>query len=122
MLIQKETSTNNINIRGYRPGAIRINDKDYQSPILVSAAKLEEYTEVASFHQLTAAKLRDMVNDDTELLLLGCGEKHAFLPPKETAELLQRGIAVESMTTRNACHTFQVLVYENRKIIALLFP
>ena len=122
MLIETETTENRVSITGYRPGAIKVMAKEYRCPLLLSAQNLEKYQAVATFDELNAAHLQAIVNDETELLLVGSGEKHAFLPPKEIEDLLIRGIAVESMSTRNACHTFQVLVYENRKIVALLFP
>ena len=122
MLIQKETSTSKISIKGYTPGSINVMGKEFEHPILLTADSLESFDETTNFLDLTKEQLESLVKKDTELLILGSGENHHFLSPKETASLIEKGIAVESMSTRNACHTFQVLTYENRRVVALLFP
>jgi len=122
MHIQKESGNTAISIKAYEPGKLTISGAEYDYPLLLSANGLTAFTATEDFSQLTAHHLESLVETDTEILLLGSGEKHQFLPANQTAQLIERGTAVECMSTRNACHTFQVLAYEKRKVIALLFP
>jgi len=57
-----------------------------------------------------------MLPEGTEIIIIGCGENHQFLPQSEIKQINDIGIAIEVMATRQACHTFQVLTYENREI------
>lgn len=122
MLIQKEISHNKVNINGYSPGTVKIQGKEYTSPIALTSEAIILYQETASFEMLETEHLEALVEKDTELVIIGSGEKHQLISPNKIQSLNKKGIAVESMSTRNACHTFQVLVHENRKVIALLFP
>jgi uncharacterized protein len=124
VLLQKEQNQNQsqIKIKGYKSGQINISDDFYETPILLNAFELSLFESVQHYSDLTAALLLPFIPKGTEIILIGCGEKHQFFPQKEIKQINDLGIAVEVMGTRQACHTFQVLTYENREIIALLFP
>ena len=122
MLLQKEKSQNQIKIKGYKNRQVNISGELYATPILLSAYKLSLFNAVEGFSELTAECLLPFIPKGTEIVLIGCGETHQFMPQNEVKRINDLGIAVEVMGTRQACHTFQVLTYENREIIALLFP
>lgn len=122
MLIQKESNNHAIAIKSYRPGVITIQEDEYKSPILVSNSKVIRFDKVEGFDNLNAKIISSLIQPEIEMLILGSGEHHQFLPMQEMTILNKKGIPVECMNTRNACHTFQVLTHENRKIIGLLFP
>lgn len=122
MLIQKESPQGVISISAYQPGRITVSGKDYSTPIVLSKDTLTAFDTVKEFQLLTSEYLLAIIPKETEILLLGSGGKHQFLTPDKMAPIIKQGIAVECMSTRNACHTFQVLSYEYRKVVALLFP
>ncbi|TQV76782.1 hypothetical protein FLL45_02160 [Aliikangiella marina] len=122
MLIQKEVSHNKVTIKGYSPGVISMQSEDYRSPIVLTSETISRFENDIEFNQLSAEVLLNLVAEDTEILIIGSGAKHQLLPVEKVKALNDRGYAVESMSTRNACHTFQVLVHEYRKVVALLFP
>ena len=122
MLLQKEQNQNQIKIKGYKNRQINVSGEIYDTPILINASELSLFNQAKQFSELTAELLLPMLPEGTEIIIIGCGENHQFLPQSEIKQINDIGVAVEVMATRQACHTFQVLTYENREIIALLFP
>jgi uncharacterized protein len=58
----------------------------------------------------------------TELLVLGCGARAAFVPPPLRAELKAAGLALEAVDTGSACRIYNVLLAEGRRVAAALIP
>ena len=122
MLIQKETNPNILSIKNYQPGLINVSGREFNTTIVLTENRVSELEPFVQFQELSSELLSTLVEDETELLLVGSGEHHKFIPPETTFSLLKSGVAVESMSTRNACHTYQVLAHEGRKVVALLYP
>ena len=57
-----------------------------------------------------------------DFLLLGTGRALAFPSPAFRAEIDRRGLGLETMDTRAACRTYNVLVAEARMFTAALLP
>jgi uncharacterized protein len=53
-------------------------------------------------------------------VLLGTGPRQIFPAASFRAQFLSAGIGVEVMDTGAACRTFNVLVAEQRRVVALL--
>lgn len=127
MLFQKEQNHGIYQIKAFNPGQIEVANKQlaeivsYTQPILISAHSLSLFQACDNFAELSICSLKDLLDNDLEILLIGTGQKHQFLKPSDTAMLNQLGIAVETMATRQACHTFEVLQHDRRKVQALLF-
>jgi uncharacterized protein len=58
----------------------------------------------------------------TELLVLGCGPRAAFITPAMRAELKAAGLALEVVDTGSACRIYNVLLAEGRRVAAALIP
>ena len=111
----------NVNvIRGYGRGEIRINDLVYRSTLIVAAASLREEPGVSAVADLNAAAAARMLEFAPELVLVGTGPRQVFPAPSFGALFLQKGIGFEVMDTGAACRTFNVLVGEQRHVVALL--
>ena len=54
------------------------------------------------------------------VLLLGTGQRQVFPNAAFGARFLQAGVGFEVMDTGAACRTFNVLVGEQRQVVALL--
>jgi uncharacterized protein len=74
------------------------------------------------FDQITADSLDGLAEQLPEVVLLGTGAKQRFLHPSVSAALSAKRIGVEAMTTAAACRTYNILVSEGRKVVALLLP
>ena len=58
----------------------------------------------------------------TEVLLVGTGRQQRFLRPEVTSPLVMAGVGVEAMDTQAAARTYNILMAEGRRVVALLMP
>lgn len=58
--------------------------------------------------------------DDIDLLIIGTGISSQFLHPKQYADITQMGFGVETMNNRSACHSFNLLLSDVRRVGLLL--
>jgi uncharacterized protein len=122
MLIQKEDNQTSVSIKAYQPGEITLNIGRYSEVIFLSNGLVEAFKGAKLFNELTIDELESALVDLPEILIIGTGEKHQLLPIKIVQTLNDRGVAVEAMASRQACHTYQVLMFEQRRICALIYP
>jgi len=73
------------------------------------------YKDVGEF---TIDSFKPLIEQQPELVILGTGEKLTFPNHQILQSFQQAGIGVEVMNTASACRTFNVLVSENRHVIA----
>jgi uncharacterized protein len=101
---------------------IRIVDDLHQGPLVVSPGRLLTDWPVRSCGELTHERLQPIFDLDPDIVLIGTGKTQVFLPPELMMAFYSRGIGVEVMTTEAACRTFNVLVSEERRVVAALMP
>jgi uncharacterized protein len=118
---QDSSSASNV-IRSYATGEIKINDAAFQGPVIVSTTAIEQRPEIAAADELTAPHAAAILAHEPEVVLLGTGPKQLFPAPEFGATFLRAGVGFEVMDTGAACRTFNVLVAENRRVVALLIP
>jgi uncharacterized protein len=100
---------------------LRIGEQRVQRSCLVTAERIITDWPPATFAQLAPAHLGTIFALSPELVLLGTGPRQHFAPPEVRAEFAQRRIALEVMQLGAACRTFNVLVQEDRRVLAALF-
>ena len=66
--------------------------------------------------------LRPVLEFEPEVVIIGTGKIQHFLDPKIMMLFHQQGIGIEVMSTQAACRTFNILVMEDRKVVAALSP
>jgi uncharacterized protein len=118
---QESSSTRNV-IRAYGGGEIKINDEVYRGPLIVGTTEILPGPTVAGAHELGAAHTPPLLALAPEIVLVGTGPKQVFPETDFSAALMQAGVGVEIMDTGAACRTFNVLVGEQRRVVALLLP
>ena len=59
---------------------------------------------------------------DFEILVVGTGAESLWLPAPVSAYIQGRGIGIETAATRQACYILNVLLSEQRRVAAILFP
>jgi uncharacterized protein len=109
-------------IRSYGTGELKINDAVFRTPVIVSASAIVPGPALDSSDELTAADAAPILALEPELVLLGTGVRQTFPAPNFGAQFLRAGIGFEIMDTGAACRTFNVLVAEQRRAVALLWP
>ena len=116
---QDPSSARNL-IRAYAPGEIKINDEVFHAPLIVGSSSIALGPAVRDAAELTAAHTADIVALEPELVLIGTGARQVFPAAEFGAQFLRAGIGFEVMDTGAACRTFNVLVAEHRRVVALL--
>ncbi len=107
-------------ITAYDIDFVEVNKQRYNSHLIVMPNQIIQDWSVDGFARLTAAHFTDMLKLNPEVILLGTGKTHQFVHPKLTATLMEKGIAVECMTTHAACRTYNILMSEGRHVAAAL--
>jgi len=116
-----QDSSSGVNlIRAYQAGELRINDQVIHGAVILSASALFEEPGVRDVSDLTADRLARVHALDPELVLLGTGLRQIFPAASLGAQFLRAGIGFEVMDTGAACRTFNVLVTEQRRVVAIL--
>ncbi len=107
-------------IRGYAPGRVYVGETVYRRSFAVSAEQLVADWGPEIFDDLTSNDLAMLAAFNPEVVILGCGATQRFPEPATIAPLTSRGIGVEVMETGAACRTFNVLLAEDRRVVAAL--
>ncbi len=109
-----------VSIRRIERGRVRIGDATYERTLAVTAESVLADWEAPALRELTIDELEPLLETDPEIVVLGTGFRPA-LPPRElTFALARRGIGFESMDTPAAARTFNILVAEGRRPVAIL--
>ena len=109
-------------IRSVSADGILVADRLYPGPLVLSARDLVSDWSAQRLEDLGEPTLEPIFRLDPEVVLIGTGPVQKF----PAAELLmcfyRRQVGVEFMSTPAACRTFNVLVSENRNVVAALLP
>jgi uncharacterized protein len=116
-----ETSSRVNLIRGYSPQEIRVGEQHVHTSCIVSADTVIADWEPASFAELTPAHLEKILALKPEVVLLGTGPTQHFPAAGIRSALAARGVGLEVMDLGAACRTFNILVQEERRVVAALF-
>ena len=107
-------------IQAYGQGQVTINDEVVTSSVVVTPARLLREWEPERFDDLAPAHLEALAELEPEIVVLGTGGRLRFPAAAVTASLAARGIGVEVMDTAAACRTYNILVSEDRNVVAAL--
>jgi uncharacterized protein len=118
LALQLNTNTSLNLFTGHGEGYVSINHKRHEQSVVVMAGEVRTDWPVTDFAALTAAHFDYFLALKPEVLLLGTGSKQHFAHPSLYRELIQARIGIEFMDTPAACRTYNILVTEDRKVIA----
>jgi uncharacterized protein len=107
-------------IRAYAAGELRINNDIYRDTVIISASQVIVLPDIRDMSALGTFDPARILGLDPELILLGTGQRQVFPAASFGAQFLKAGIGFEAMDTGAACRTFNVLVAEQRRVVALL--
>ncbi|HEX2583977.1 MAG TPA: MTH938/NDUFAF3 family protein [Steroidobacteraceae bacterium] len=104
-------------IRGYSEGEVRINDRTINHNCVISENQLVEW-QVSQ--QFTNEDIAPILALNPELVILGLKDVENLPPASTYAAFLERGIGFEVMDMGAACRTFNILISEDRRVVAAL--
>lgn len=109
-------------IRGYGPGEVRIGELVQRAPCIVTAQQLLLDWQARDVATLGLAQLDAIFALTPDVVLMGTGAKQTF-PAREIRQAFAaRRIGLEVMDLGAACRTYNILVQEERRVAAVLFP
>ncbi|HEX7080895.1 MAG TPA: MTH938/NDUFAF3 family protein [Gammaproteobacteria bacterium] len=120
MEIARETTEANV-IRAWEPGRVRIGQAWFEGHLVVAADRIITGWTVASPADVGLAALQPALDLDPEIVLLGTGAEILLPDTGLMAALAARSVGLEIMSTPAACRTFNVLLHEERRVVAALF-
>jgi uncharacterized protein len=120
MKLHQQLTPNMNTIRAFEPGRIRINNEEYYNSLIVTAEKVEKNWQIKHPEQITENHIAEFLKYKPEIILIGTGHRHHFLDPVISLAANQHGLGIEIMTTEAACHTYNILLGEDRAVLAAL--
>lgn len=121
MKFSEDNNAENNNITAYGEGFIQIKEKQVNTSVIISATNLIANWSPATFSELNAEHCKMLFNTKPDVVILGTGSRQYF-PERNILRLFaQQQIGVEIMDTASACRTFNILLSEDRNVVAGLF-
>lgn len=108
-------------IQRYGRGGFTVAGQRYEGSLILSPDSARSWR-VAAGDAISVENLMGLVTGGSavELLLVGCGSRY-LPPPKEIAQTVRAaGVGLEWMTTAAACRTWNLLLADERAVIAAL--
>ncbi len=134
--LQPEQNNSQFSITGYGDGFVEINREKWQESCIVSTSSNPISWEPACMNEVNETNLSIIKTLKPEILILGTGKTHNFLPPhliclnlNDEDEIYgflgvknskNTSLNIECMSTAAACRTFNILASEDRKVVAAI--
>jgi len=105
-------------IKAYGPGTIKIGSRVYEQALIVSPSEIIDDWSPQTPEELQADHIERFLTLDPEIVILGTGARLRFPAPAITRSLMAAGVGFEVMDTASACRTYNVLLGEDRRVVA----
>jgi uncharacterized protein len=120
MKLHASTTKQYQTVTGYDDSGVEINAERFQYSLIVMPETPPRAWDVPNFEALTPAHFEQIEADKPDVVILGTGERQRFVHPRLIVSLSARHIGVESMDSKAACRTYNVLMGEGRKVTLAL--
>lgn len=118
-LVQEKTALNQFG--GYGTDWVDVNGEKHTASLIVTRDSLDVWRP-AGFCDLQREDFIPVLAKQPELVLLGTGQRIRFPAQALLRDLIDAGIGVEVMDVGAVCRTFNALVGEGRRPVALILP
>jgi len=106
-------------VRKADAGSVTIIDREHARSLLIDAEQVIEDFPPRRVEELDAAAIQKVLALEPAVVLLGTGARITFPPAAVLAEFLKRGVGLETMDNAAAARTFNVLIGEGRRAVAV---
>ncbi len=107
-------------VQSYGPGRLVVNGELLQHNLVLTPEHIIRDWRPRDFADLNGGDFAGLADLEPEILLLGTGRRQRFPAPQTYRELIQHGIGLEIMDTGAACRTYNILMSEQRRVVAAL--
>ena len=118
MPLSEDNITSRYRISSYSDDSVSINEVEYHQSLLLSAQQMLSPWPVNSIQDLNQQSLEPILQMNPDVVLLGTGQRQQFPPAQIFALFGERGIGLEVMDNGALCRTFNILVAEDREVVA----
>ena len=118
MKLHLNTSATQKIFTAYGAGYVTVSGQRYECSIVVTPEQVLEDWQPAGFGGLNEEHFNYLLALKPEIVLLGTGAQQRFPHPRLYRGLTVAGIGVECMDTAAACRTYNILMGEDRKVVA----
>jgi len=105
-------------IRAFTDTTIEVNNVPYNRSLIVGNNLLLDDWGISHIDEMTLQNWQTLLEYKPEVILIGTGKSLLFPHPSSYACAIEAGVGVEFMDSAAACRTYNVLVSEDRSVIA----
>jgi len=105
-------------VRSYDSSGIVINTTSYSQSLIVSSNSLIENWPLQQISGLNTDTLSLLLELEPEVIVIGTGNRLEFPTPQAYSSIINQGIGIEFMDSGAACRTYNILISENRRVVA----
>ena len=120
MPLAEDRITSRYSISAYTSEQVVINQQAYRRSLILSPETIYCPWPVQSIDDLDESSLQPVLDMKPSVVLLGTGQQQQFPDPVIFALFGQQGIGLEVMNTGALCRTFNILVAEDREVVAAI--
>ena len=122
MQIHRDTSDSINIIRAFGDDGIRVSEKMFAPPCVITLSTIIEQWAVVSVAELSPDQLEPIIALEPELIILGSGSSLRFPSHEVNKTAHGKGIGFEVMDTAAGCRTYNLLAHEGRNVALALLP
>ena len=120
MKLQLSDTSNQKIFNEHGPGYVIVSGVRYERPVVVTPQQVLTDWPPQDFAALEEAHFTWFLALEPEVVVIGTGERQQFPHPRLYRQLIEAHIGVEFMDTAAACRTYDILVSEDRKVVAAI--
>lgn len=115
------SNTAGLNIfTAYGEGYVAVNHQRFDANLIVLPTEIRQAWTTAKPDALVEADMQQLLGLETEIILLGTGDRLRFPAGALMRPFAPAGIGLEVMDLQAACRTYNILAAEGRKVAAAL--
>ena len=120
MYINRDLPSSANYVAAYTEDGITVGSQVMRTSFVMDAGNIQPDWPVENVACLTVKHLDQALAMQPEIILLGTGNQIVFPANEIGTAVLSRGIGFEIMDTPAACRTFNILMAEERRVVAAL--
>ena len=120
MKLQLNTSHTQKIFTAHGKGFVIVSGERFEHPVVVTPEQVLTDWQPKSFDLIDESHFAYFMSIKPEVLLIGTGMQQRFLHPRLYQALSVAGVGVEFMDTGAACRTYNILMAEDRKVVAAI--
>lgn len=117
MHINLETANQNA-VQSYSNTQIQINSVIYENSLIVSKEEIITDLAIKQIQEMDKPYLELLLQSNPEVIIIGHEQPGVFPPMSIISNLSKKRIGIECMSVGAACRTYNVLLSENRSVVA----